>query len=237
MTYGKMLLGVAAAALMSGTALAQTAPDTKATNVSASTAAPTPQAMGVEHAALAATLASYGRSSNDPVALMVAGQIQASVGATDKPREKTSDGDGVAGTPAAKSGTGVALTPAALFAEARTLAGSDKALVAQIDRAAARQSKGAVNGPVRHFDSVNAQTNDWYTIAFRAGESARVAAIGDGDTDLDLRVYDANGNLVCSDTDATDRTVCGWTPAWTGTFRVKISNLGNVYNRYTLLTN
>lgn len=74
-----------------------------------------------------------------------------------------------------------------LFSEARTLAGADRALVAQIDRAAARQSKGRVGGAIVHDDNVNARAADTYTIAFRGGEPARIAVVGDGDTDLDLR--------------------------------------------------
>ena len=36
---------------------------------------------------------------------------------------------------------------------------------------------------------------DLYKIAFRGGEVARAAVSGDGDTRLDLYVYDENGNL------------------------------------------
>ena len=72
---------------------------------------------------------------------------------------------------------------------------------------------------------------------FTGGRYAEVAAVGDGDTDLDLYIYDGNGNLVCSDTDLSDRTYCGWTPRWTGAFTIKIVNRGRVYNRYTLVTN
>ena len=61
--------------------------------------------------------------------------------------------------------------------------------------------------------------------------------LGDGDTDLDCYVYDANGNLIDSDTDATDYCVLRWRPAWLGTFRLEIRNLGPVYNAYVLRTN
>ena len=61
--------------------------------------------------------------------------------------------------------------------------------------------------------------------------------MGDGDTDLDLYVYDENGNLIDKDIDSTDTMLCMWTPKWTGEFIIKIKNLGSVRNYYTLWTN
>jgi hypothetical protein len=66
---------------------------------------------------------------------------------------------------------------------------------------------------------------------------AEVAVIGDGDTDLDLYIEDEFGNIIVRDLDYTDRTYVQWTPRWTGAYKVKIRNLGRVYNQYTLLTN
>ena len=34
-----------------------------------------------------------------------------------------------------------------------------------------------------------------------------------------------------------DDCYVSWTPSWTGAFKIKIKNLGNVYNRYVLITN
>ena len=64
-----------------------------------------------------------------------------------------------------------------------------------------------------------------------------VTVIGDGDTDLDLYVYDENGNLIDKDVDYSDDCVVSFVPKWTGVFTIKIMNRGNVYNNYIMRTN
>ncbi len=92
-----------------------------------------------------------------------------------------------------------------------------------------------IGASVDHYDSVNANSSDVYYFDFRGGYEARVTVIGDHDTDLDLYIYDENGNLIDSDIDNTDICVCTWTPRWTGRFKVKIVNRGSVYNNYRLM--
>ncbi|MEY3459906.1 MAG: hypothetical protein RL215_3063 [Planctomycetota bacterium] len=96
---------------------------------------------------------------------------------------------------------------------------------------------GSGDGPKVAKEIVEAHSTDAYMVTFRAGEPASVVVIGDGDTDLDLRVYDENGNLVASDLDSTDRCIVNWCPRWTGKFRILVQNLGSVYNRYEIATN
>lgn len=97
--------------------------------------------------------------------------------------------------------------------------------------------RGAVNGPSRVYETVNGHSTDTYRINFVANYLAEVVVSGDGDTDLDLYVYDSNGNLIAKDEDYTDGCYVRWCPAWTGRFIIKIVNRGPVYNRYVLLTN
>src|SRR5689334_19047666 len=96
---------------------------------------------------------------------------------------------------------------------------------------------GDPTGANAGFADVSARSTDVYAIPFAGGEPALVTVRGDGDTDLDLYVYDENGNLICSDTDYTDQLICSWSPRWTGMFRIEVRNLGNVYNRYQVRTN
>jgi len=68
----------------------------------------------------------------------------------------------------------------------------------------------------------------------QTGEYFRVVVDGDGDTDLDVFVYDAvTGRFLGADDDYTDycivsgRTDSGW-------IIVRVVNLGSVYNEYTI---
>jgi hypothetical protein len=84
---------------------------------------------------------------------------------------------------------------------------------------------------------VSAYSSVSYTMTYFAGEDAVVTVEGDGDTDLDVFVYDENGYLIASDEDLSDFCVVSWCPRWTGSFTIVIENLGGVYNEYTLTSN
>jgi hypothetical protein len=183
--------------------------------------------------------AAWARANNNAAGLALASRMLAAVptrdmGKVDKSSEQTEEGKASAEKPRKD------VTPESLMAEAKAMAGEDKDMLAAVEtigKSSVVAARSAVGGAITHYDSVNAHTNDWYTIWFRAGELAEVAVNGDGDTDLDLYVYDENGHLIVSDTDATDQCYVRWTPAWTGQFRIKIANLGSVYNNYVLRTN
>jgi len=96
---------------------------------------------------------------------------------------------------------------------------------------------GAVGGPRANTTRVNARATDVYTISFRCGETARIVVDGDGDTDLDVYVYDEFGNLITKD-DNKHRLLRGQLhPPFTGPFTVRVVNRGVVYNQYRLTTN
>lgn len=97
---------------------------------------------------------------------------------------------------------------------------------------------GAVGGPKEPLTSARAFARDQFrSITFRAGEDAIVTVDGNGDTDLDLYIYDENGRLVGKDDDGTDFCIVTFNPRWTGPFTVVVRNRGNVYNQYRLRTN
>lgn len=127
-----------------------------------------------------------------------------------------------------------------LLADAKQFADSDETTLKLIDRIEADSksvSRGAVNGPSVGDYVLPAYSNHTFNISFIANRIAEVAVSGDGDTDLDLFVYDSNGNLIEQDTDYTDDCYVRWTPKWTGRFSIVVVNRGGVYNHYVFGTN
>ena len=81
---------------------------------------------------------------------------------------------------------------------------------------------------------VPAKGSDTHQVYLRKGVRVSITARGDGDTDIDLYVYNPEGRLVAKDDDTTDICIVNFTPEETGQYQLKIVNLGNVYNEYKL---
>ena len=127
-----------------------------------------------------------------------------------------------------------------VLADAKAFADGDPnllALIDNIDAEAKGAQRGNINGPSRDYSSVNGNSHLDYSASFVANELAEILVSGDGDTDLDLYVYDSNGNLIAKDTDYSDDCYVRWVPAWTGRYTIRIVNRGPVYNRFVILTN
>ena len=188
---------------------------------------------GMSYLSVSARLADIAEANKDPLLMVAAARLEAMASTTDKEQEKVSGGEGA---------TSGAEKPERLplYVMAEEFADDDEKLLELIreDRVSTstrtRQLRG---GPVAHEDTVFANSTDTYRLVFNSGATAEVAVLGDGDTDLDLRIFDENGNVVCEDLDFTDRTYCNWRPRWRGSFRIEIKNLGAVYNRYTMFAN
>lgn len=82
-------------------------------------------------------------------------------------------------------------------------------------------------------DRVRAGDTDSWSVRAPAGQT-RVTVDGDGDTDLDCWVYDRYGNLLGEDTDSTDLCLIRFRNPSSGVLTIRITNLGEVYNRYEL---
>ena len=185
---------------------------------------------------VAAELSKYGYANNDALSLIQAARLSKQAGFTREDRKKDEVEEMRPAPEPGKKGGQVSLDPTKLLADAKAMADNDGVLLALIDDVNSNV-RGAVGGPKYAYGTVGAGSTDVYNITFRGGELAMVIVIGDGDTDLDVYVYDNNGNLITSDTDYSDDCVCSWTPRWTGNFKIKIKNRGNVYNNYVLRTN
>lgn len=191
-----------------------------------------PGAAAVADVAMARQLARLGEQRKDPVLLIAAARLlQESAGKVTSPdKPESSTGDGASTKPA------VDTSAAALLASAKKLAGGRADLIALVDETAAAGTRGAVDGPGRAVTVVRSGGADSFRVRFRGGEQAIVAISGDGDSDLDLEIYDENGRLVCRADGASDNEICRWTPRWEGSFRIRVVNLG-IANRYVIVHN
>lgn len=72
--------------------------------------------------------------------------------------------------------------------------------------------------------NLGSRDSEWMTVNLRAGVPYTFIGVCDQDCrDVDLHLYDDNGNLVRSDTGYDDFPVVAVTPRWSGQFTVKIS--------------
>lgn len=190
----------------------------------------------IEKNHLAYQIAKYGRATKSPDAMLVAAKILLELPAKKMEIEKQTEGGETDVN--AKKDTGE-MTAAQFLKDARLFAKGDKnvlARIAEIEKTAP-DDRGAYGGPKRTQTRVRAKATDIFPISFRGGEQAVVSVSGDGDTDLDLFVFDQKGNLIASATDGTDDCIVRFYPLRSGLFIIRVKNLGGVYNRYVMATN
>ncbi len=232
----------------SGAARAQDA-DNKGTNASTDKGKEGGNATGVSVLNQAGQLVRYARENESPLAMLTAVQMIERVKYQEKSDRlgakksdvSTQSGKDEAKTDQKQQNTEVTFDTQKLLAEAKVWAKGNPQIAALIDAEASKHSStgtlGATTGPIVHHDHVYARHYDDFAVTFYAGELARVAVIGNGSTDLDLYIYDANGNVITADTDYSDQCLVQFVPRWTGTFRIRVVNNGYVGNNYVLMTN
>lgn len=216
---------------------------TASLGVTAQTVEEKPEIKGESSESLAAVklanqVLRYGYENKSTLALLDALQIF-----SENPTQAlnaTKKGDAVDETKNDGKKAKVSFDYESVLADAKVFADGDSnllALIDNIDAEAKGAQRGNINGPSRDYAAVNGKSYMDYTASFVANQLAEVLVSGDGDTDLDLYVYDSNGNLIASDTDYSDDCYVRWVPAWTGRYTVRIVNRGPVYNRFVILTN
>lgn len=227
--YSLLLAATATAALT--LALPALSQDQSGTNVTAG-AKGEPGAAATQ--VLAQELFAIGKADGDAVTVLAAAKLAAeSAPEAGGEITKSSGGDG-AETPAA--GTPPA-TATQMFDLAVELAGDDEALKGLIEDARAETGRGAAGGSQYWESYLPAGRWDRFDITFNGNQYAEVGIAGDGSSELDIEVYDQNGNLICSDYSWGDVAYCDWSPIWTGNFTVAVLNNGSRGNYYWLLTN
>jgi hypothetical protein len=187
------------------------------------------QMRAMESLALAHRLAVYGQRARNPLALVTAAEIL-----LDHPTRPLAQG-----TPDDTAGA-VLPDAARLLASARSLAGANERLIGLIvplERRARAIDRGSSRGPRQLYGQVPSATRREHVVEFRGGEPAVVYVSGDGDSDLDLFIYDEAGQLVASATGPRDECVVRWQPERQGRFRIEVRNLGSASNWYWMATN
>jgi len=191
---------------------------------------------GVATIDLAMKTAAWARETKNPAGLALAAKILGEVGTKDQPEmEKEEVGEKKGDKPAESK----PVTPESLLAEAKAMAGDDKAALSAIEaiEKSGATARNATYGAISHRDVVYGGCYQQFTIAFNVAELAEVAVAGSGNTDLDVFVYDDNDNLIVSDTGYGDRCYVSFLPFRTSNFRIRVVNQGSYANSYNLYTN
>jgi len=182
----------------------------------------------VKTAELSARLYAVGVETGDPLLILSAAKLRKSLGL--KPSGLLAEG--------AVADPEEPLGWEEMLVTAKDLAEGDEALLGLVDDVRAETSKGAASGPVYNIGSLGNGAQDTYPVVeFVGGEYAEVYVEAKGATDLNLEIYDAQGRLVCSDTDISHIAYCGWRPGDTGGFVLKVENIGPSGAKYALMTN
>ncbi len=195
-----------------------------------------PEDSSVAHIKLANELAKYGYETYSASALIEAAQILSEVQTQGLDGIKYEQGKG---TDEKSENASDGITVAKLVKDAKEFADGDVTLLALANKVKTdgNNTRGAVGGPKTGSSVVYGGSTDVYTIYFKSGIPAEVGVSGNGATDLDLYVYDENGNLIASDADYSDDCYVCWTPRWTGNFIIKVVNCGRYNNYYNIATN
>ena len=231
-------IGMAAAILVAlavGPAIAADA--SKGPNVDPARRGSSPRTEAVAQAALADQVARHADRTRDVLAMIAAERMLGQTGPRAVNPEMRTEGKPKATDPKAGAGTTRDTTLSGMLTRARQYAGGRHDLNGLVDDLEKTSAKVRKDGPARFAARIGDGVSDVYTLSFRAEEPVMVAITGEGVSDLDLFVEDEAGNRVCASTGAGDDEICRWMPRRNGNFRVRVRNLGAVYNEYRLWSN
>ena len=188
------------------------------------------QVRALEDITLAHRLAVYGTRERRPTALVAAAEIL--LANPGRPLVSI-DPDTIAAA-------AIIPDPRRLLRNARALAAGDDrmlAIIQRLERVAADVPRGSARGPRQLYGRVAGAEKREHVVEFRGREPAVVYVSGDGDSDLDVFVYDGAGQLVASATGPRDECIVRWTPDRQLPFRVEVRNVGGAPNWYWMATN
>lgn len=212
--------------LLSMTLFAQTKPDAQQSKATSEKA---------EQLNLAGQLVNYGYQTRTALPLIQAVTIYQNLNVTeaDNDLKPTTKQEGEANQNITKADQPVR-TQDQLLKDATEFAKGDKNLLALISNCKDKM-RSPVGGTIVHYERIPARSTQDWTVNLRGGETTFFVVSGDGTTDLDIYVYDHNGNLIASDTSYGDDCFVAIDVYYTSTFILRVKNLGYVYNDYGIL--
>lgn len=75
-----------------------------------------------------------------------------------------------------------------------------------------------------HYDLLGNRASDEYTFQLKSGREYFIAAVCDQDcSDLDLKLYDENDNVIAEDELVDDAPIVRVSPRWSGNFRLTVT--------------
>lgn len=86
----------------------------------------------------------------------------------------------------------------------------------------------------RGFFRLEGRKDNVHKMSVKAGQAITVMINGDDSTDLDVWVYDTDGDLVGSGEGPSDQEEVHFTAEQTGTYTIRVSNKGQDINTYQL---
>ena len=197
-------------------------------------ATPLPEDLQALHTASA--LAIYGYKNGSASALVEAAKIFAST-----PTQEMEVTAGSTPTQEIPAGIGFSNDPKQLIADAKELAGKDKQMqkyIKKVEKSLGEVTRGAIGGPTLTGSLISSYGTDRYRIKFAGGRRANVILEATNQiSDLDLYIYDDNGNLICYDDSSSSEASLSFTPRRDSYFVITIVNCGILPNGYVVATN
>ena len=185
--------------------------------------AASPEADAVTQIVTAAHLADWGRRRGEPGPLIMAARMMAETPL------RPGEGGGEA-----------FLTWETLLTEAEGMAPDNQGVrdaVARVrNTTRGVRSSPFGQGPIFQVREIKARETYVFELEARGGV-LRVAAIGDGDSNIDLTIRDAGGTLVCQDGRGDHYPVCTVVRPQGGKMRIDIVNRGQVWTKVQILSN
>lgn len=195
-----------------------------------------PENSDIANLHLAYELATYGYANDSASSLLQAAEI-----ITQIPKQKADIKTEKAGTSAENPNKAKSdFSASTLIADAKKLAGKDKNLLdwaASLEKVASKSTRGATGGALYSQDSVYGKGTTTFYAFFDASRLAEVTVRPFDNVDLDLYIYDEQGNLIVSETSYAPGAYCSFMPYYTTNFRIVVKNNSNYNVAFEIFTN